>query len=33
MNIFKEDIHYQINEEEGENLPGTVFTEVFDEVV
>lgn len=31
MNTFEEYTHYQINEEEGENLPGTIFTEVFDE--
>lgn len=33
MNTFKENTHYQINEKEGENLPGTVFTEEFDKVV
>lgn len=32
MNIFKENTHYQIHEKEGENLPGTVFTEEFDKV-
>lgn len=33
MNIVKENTHYQINGEEGENLPGTIFTEEFDKIV
>lgn len=33
MNILKENICYQVNEEEGENFTEVIFTEEFDKVV